>query len=159
MSFGRASCGTKAPVQMAEGSVIAMPDEADGSRDLGEAAWKAQLTTKQFSVLREKATDRAGTGKYDNFYGKGTYACAGCGVKLYTSEMKFDCGCGWPGFWSCVPKTVLAVPDADGRRIEIVCNACNGHLGHVFNGERFRNPVNERHCVNSTSIAFTAAEE
>jgi peptide-methionine (R)-S-oxide reductase len=69
--------------------------------------------------------------------------------------MKFDCGCGWPGFWTCLPKAVREEADADGRRVELLCNACNGHLGHVFRNEGFSNPPpNERHCINSVSLRF-----
>jgi len=113
-------------------------------------------------VLREKGTDprhlTVAKGGYDDLYDKGTYSCAACGVALYTSAMKFDCGCGWPGFWTNISKTVREEPDKDGLRVEIVCNACNSHLGHVFRNEGFKNPEpNERHCVNSTSLKFTPA--
>ena len=107
-------------------------------------------------MLRQKGTDRAHTGKYDAFYEPGgVYVCCGCGSPLYESRMKYDCGCGWPGFWTNIPKAVREEGDADGRRVEILCNACNGHLGHVFRGEGYSNPPpNERHCVNSTSLVF-----
>ncbi|CCW62236.1 unnamed protein product [Phytomonas sp. EM1] len=132
----------------------AQPDEKDGSKDIGDVAWRAKLTASQYRVLRRKATDPRG-GHYDNFFGDGMYVCAGCGTPLYASAMKFACGCGWPGFWDCLPKAVREEPDADGMRTEILCNACNGHLGHVFRGEGFKNPPpNERHCVNSSSIMF-----
>lgn len=133
----------------------AQVSEKDGSKDKTDAEWRAQLTEQQYQVLRRKATDRRGVGEYDDFYEDGNYVCAGCGTLLYTSAMKFRCGCGWPGFWDCVPKAVREERDADGSRTEILCNACNGHLGHVFRGEGFTNPPpNERHCVNSTSINF-----
>ena len=85
----------------------------------------------QYGVLRLQQTDRAGTGEYDEFFEDGIYVCAGCNTPLYTSQMKFACGCGWPGFWTNLPKAVRELPDEDGHRVEIVCNACNGHLGHV----------------------------
>lgn len=135
----------------------AQAGEADGSKDFGDAAWKAKLTPAEFNILRLKGTDPRG-GRYDDFYGHGTYVCAACEALLYTSEMKYECGCGWPGFWDCVPKTVREEPDADGRRVEILCNACNSHLGHVFRNEGFSNPPpNERHCVNNTSVRFVPA--
>ena len=127
---------------------LASVAEADGSKDIGEAAWKAKLSAAQFRVLREKATDPRGMA-LDN--------CSGCQTPLYTSAMKFACTCGWPAFYDCLPKAVRAVPETDGSsRVEIVCNACNGHLGHVFHGEGFSNPTDERHCVNSTSLNFVA---
>ena len=86
----------------------------------------------------------------------GVYVCAGCKAPLYTSEMKFTCGCGWFSAYTNIPKAVLEQPDSDGSgRTEIVCNYCFGHLGHVFRGEGFSNPApNERHCVNSISVKF-----
>lgn len=136
----------------------AQPDEKDGSNDKPEPEWKATLTPAQYHILREKGTDSVG-GKYDDLFDDGEYVCAACKTPLYTSAMKFACGCGWPGFWDCIPKTVREQPDKDGRRVEIVCNACNSHLGHVFRNEGFSNPPpNERHCVNNTSIIFIPAE-
>lgn len=135
----------------------AQPTERDGRLDIGDAEWKAKLSPQQFRVLRQKGTDPRGM-HYDKFFKEGTYACAACNSVLYTSAMKFECPCGWPAFFDCVPKAVREEPDADGHRVEILCNACNGHLGHVFRGEGFDNPPpNERHCVNSTSIVFTSA--
>ncbi len=138
-------------------SQMAHPSEVDGSKDRSDADWQKVLSPVQYQVLRSKGTERPGTGQYNNFDQKGTYVCAACRSPLYTSDMKFHSGCGWPAFYSCLPKTVRQVPDRDGQRIEILCNACNGHLGHVFLNEGFRNPTNERHCVNSVSIAFVPA--
>lgn len=129
-------------------------EKADGSKDIGDAAWRERLTSQQFHVLRERGTETRFGPYYDHFE-PGTYSCAACGSLLYTSEMKFRCTCGWPAFWDCVPSAVRERPDSDGLRTEIVCNACNGHLGHVFRGEGFSNPPpNERHCVNSISLSF-----
>jgi peptide-methionine (R)-S-oxide reductase len=135
----------------------AQPNEKDGSKDRSESEWKATLTPAAYHILREKGTDPVG-GVYDDLFDEGEYVCAACKTPLYTSAMKFACGCGWPGFWDCIPKTVREQPDKDGRRVEIVCNACNSHLGHVFRNEGFKNPPpNERHCVNNTSIIFVPA--
>jgi len=143
-----------------EFSQTALPGEADGSKDVGEAEWRQRLTSKQFFVLRNKGTDPPNTGAYDETFDEGVYVCAACGTPLYTHEHKFACGCGWPGFWTNLPKAVREEPDADGRRVEIVCNACNGHLGHVFRGEGFKNPrPQERHCVNSTSVRLIAPSD
>ncbi|KAG5500599.1 hypothetical protein JKF63_03694 [Porcisia hertigi] len=128
------------------------PLEKDGSKDVGDAEWRRLLTPQEYHILREKGTDPVG-GTYDNVFDDGEYVCAACKTPLYHSSMKFACGCGWPGFYDCIPKRVREQPDQDGRRVEIVCNACNSHLGHIFRNEGFRNPPpNERHCVNSTSI-------
>ncbi|EPY40285.1 hypothetical protein AGDE_03643 [Angomonas deanei] len=128
--------------------------EKNGVKDVGDAEWKKLLSPHAFYILRQKGTD-ARHGPLDKCFADGLYYCAACGELLYTSKMKFDCGCGWPGFWDCVPKAVREEQDADGHRSEILCNACNGHLGHVFRGEGFHNPPpNERHCVNDTSLRF-----
>ena len=135
-------------------SNTALPHEKDGSKDLGDEAFRRSLNKEKFDILRRKHTERGGTGIYDDFFEKGSYLCAACGTTLYTSEMKFHSGCGWPAFSDCLPKSVREEADPiDGHRVEILCNACNGHLGHVFRGERF-GTVNERHCVNSASISF-----
>lgn len=132
-------------------SHTALDNEKDGSKDIGDEEWKKRLSAKQFQILRGKGTDPAFKNEYDQIYKEGVYHCAGCDTPLYTSVMKFDCGCGWPGFWDCLPKAVRE-EGADGRPKEILCNACNGHLGHIFRTTRFNNPINERHCVNSTSV-------
>ena len=119
--------------------------------------WIAQLTPTQHFVLRQKGTDAAYKGEYNELFDKGEYWCAGCGSLLYTSEMKFDCGCGWPGFWTNVPKSVRE--ENDGKHIEILCNACNGHLGHIYRSDRYPAPTHERHCVNSTAIKFVPAQK
>eukprot|EP00276_Gloeochaete_wittrockiana_P020033 CAMPEP_0184358388 /NCGR_PEP_ID=MMETSP1089-20130417/114484_1 /TAXON_ID=38269 ORGANISM="Gloeochaete wittrockiana, Strain SAG46.84" /NCGR_SAMPLE_ID=MMETSP1089 /ASSEMBLY_ACC=CAM_ASM_000445 /LENGTH=103 /DNA_ID=CAMNT_0026696699 /DNA_START=255 /DNA_END=563 /DNA_ORIENTATION=- len=101
---------------------------------LSESEWRAKLTPEQFRVLRQKGTEYAGTGKYNKHKEKGVYHCAGCDAPLFTSETKFDSGCGWPAFFDNIPGAVKRNVDEDGRRIEIVCATCDGHLGHVFKG-------------------------
>ncbi|VAH19094.1 unnamed protein product [Triticum turgidum subsp. durum] len=100
-----------------------------------------------------------GTGEYDKFFDEGIYGCAGCGTPLYKSSTKFNSGCGWPAFYEGFPGTIKRTADPDGRRIEITCAACEGHLGHVFKGEGFNTPTDERHCVNSISLKFVPASE
>jgi peptide-methionine (R)-S-oxide reductase len=138
-------------------SNTALPSEKNGKLDLPDAEWQAKLSRNQYYVLRQKGTDPARRGEYDeHFVPGGVYVCAACATPLYLSEHKFDCGCGWPGFWTNLSKQVREQPETDrSGRVEIVCNACNSHLGHLFRGEGFSNPApNERHCVNSTSIKF-----
>eukprot|EP00049_Salpingoeca_infusionum_P009696 m.164803 g.164803 ORF g.164803 m.164803 type:complete len:219 (-) comp14410_c0_seq2:1719-2375(-) len=125
---------------------------------LSPEEWKAKLTKEEYHVLREKGTERAGSGEYDKFYPKkdeGYFACRGCGEPLYSAEAKFNSGCGWPAFDKCYTGAVKTNVDTSFgmRRVEIVCAACDGHLGHVFEGEHMT-PTNERHCVNSVSVKF-----
>ncbi|XXG54368.1 hypothetical protein AAC387_Pa03g2271 [Persea americana] len=120
-----------------------------------EEEWQAILSPEQFRILRQKGTEYPGTGEYDKFFEEGIYNCAGCGTALYKSTTKFNSGCGWPAFYEGLPGAIKQSPDPDGMRIEITCAACGGHLGHIFKGEGYRTPTNERHCVNSISLKFT----
>ncbi|GAA5990082.1 hypothetical protein JCM10908_005814 [Rhodotorula pacifica] len=122
-----------------------------------DAEWQATLTPQQFKILREKGTEMAGTGEYDKHYpDKGVYECAGCGTPLYTADMKFKSGCGWPAFFDAIPGAITEITDRSWgmERTEIVCSKCGGHQGHVFRNEGFSNPTSDRHCVNSVSIRY-----
>ncbi len=111
------------------------------------------LTEEEQHVILHKGTERAFTGKFWDHHEDGTYVCRQCSTPLFPSDAKFDSGTGWPSFDDTFHGAVKEVPDADGRRIEIVCANCGGHLGHVFKGEGFT-PKQTRHCVNSVSLDF-----
>lgn len=137
-------------------------------RSVNEAAPKIRLidSEKDYNdlnlgerrVLLLKGTERAFTGEYTDEKAKGTYICRRCNAALYKSDSKFHSGCGWPSFDSEIEGTVRRLPDIDGIRIEILCENCGGHLGHVFYGEQLTDK-NTRHCVNSISMKFVPESE
>ena len=125
-----------------------------------EREWKKKLTRKQYYVLREKGTERAFTGKYDKFFRPGMYQCAGCGEVLFTSDAKYDSGCGWPAFSS--PAEGDAVEESRDTslgmvRTEITCSNCGGHLGHVFNDGPPETGL--RYCINSAALEFEEKDD
>lgn len=124
-----------------------------------EEEWKTSLTPEQYYVLREKGTDRAGSGGYTAHFEKGTYHCAACDQQLFESGSKYESHCGWPSFDDAIDGTVEYVLDKTHGmiRTEIVCASCGGHLGHKFN-DGPQETTGERYCVNTTSIKFLKSE-
>lgn len=118
-----------------------------------EEEWKKELTPEQYRILRQKGTERPFTGEYEETTTPGTYRCAGCGLELFTSDTKFDSGCGWPSFYAPMAGDNIDQHEDLSfgmRRTEVTCARCGGHLGHVFpDGPR---PTGMRYCINSVSL-------
>ena len=125
--------------------------------------WKQRLTPEEYHVLRQKGTERPFGDEYKKFYaeGEGYYVCRACSTPLYTSQAKFNAGCGWPALYEEIPGAVDRHVDGSMgmERIEITCANCGGHLGHEFKGEGFPTPTDSRHCVNYISIKFQPAKK
>lgn len=120
-----------------------------------DAEWRAQLDAEQYAVARQGGTERAFTGKYWDHFEPGNYHCIGCGTPLFAASAKFDAGCGWPSYSEPINATVVErlVDRSHGMtRVEVRCNRCGSHLGHVFNDGPA--PTGERFCINSASVDF-----
>lgn len=123
-----------------------------------DAEWRELLDEDEYAILRQAATERAGTGELLDEDREGLYTCKGCGAELFTSGTKFDSGCGWPSFYESVrPGAVEYVEDTSHGmvRTEVRCAACGSHLGHVF-PDGFGTPTGNRYCMNSLALEFTA---
>ncbi len=120
----------------------------------------SRLTAEERHILKDKGTEPPFTGEYNDFYEKGVFVCRACKSPLYESSAKFNSGCGWPSFDDEIPGAIVRYKDLSGnrKRIEICCAKCDGHLGHVFYGEKLTNK-DTRHCVNSLSIQFKTSTD
>ena len=122
-----------------------------------DAEWRAQLTPAEYKVLRKAGTERPWTGEYVENKQVGVYRCRACGTELFRSDTKFDSHCGWPSFWSPLAEDrVVLLSDTSGgmTRTEVRCARCDSHLGHVFSGEGYSTPTDDRYCINSISLSF-----
>ncbi|WP_323958549.1 peptide-methionine (R)-S-oxide reductase MsrB [Arthrobacter sp. JZ12] len=123
--------------------------------------WRRELTPEEYYVLRQAGTERPFTGEYHDTHTKGVYQCRACGHELFTSKEKFDSHCGWPSFWAPLAEDrVRYIRDRSlgMERIEVRCARCDSHLGHVFEGEGYATPTDQRYCINSISMKLVPQE-
>ena len=126
-----------------------------------EAEWREILSPTEYAVLRQAATERAFTGEYTDTETVGVYRCKACGAELFRSDAKFHSGCGWPSFYQPTSDDAVTLIEDQSHgmiRVEARCAACDSHLGHVFTGEGFQTPTDERWCINSVSLTLEPAE-
>ncbi|NYG08680.1 peptide-methionine (R)-S-oxide reductase [Phycicoccus badiiscoriae] len=119
--------------------------------------WRAELSPAEYQVLRQAGTERPYVGEYTDTKTEGVYACRACGAELFTSETKFDSHCGWPSFYSPLAgDSVEYIEDVSMgmKRVEVRCATCGSHLGHVFEGEGYGTPTDQRFCINSISMTL-----
>lgn len=139
-----------------------MSTEPIGTRpypiSVSDLEWRERLSPGEYQVLREGGTERPGTGEYDEVRSAGTYACKGCGAELFTATTQFDAHCGWPAFYAPTDSDAVELIEDVSlgmRRIEVRCAGCGSHLGHVFEGEGFATPTDQRYCINSISLVHS----
>lgn len=127
-----------------------------------EAEWRAELAPEEYEVLRRAGTERPWSGEYVSTATVGIYHCRGCGAELFRSTAKFDSHCGWPSFYqpSHDDNVILREDTSHGmRRVEVLCGSCHSHLGHVFHGEGYDTPTDDRYCINSVCLTLRPTDE
>ena len=126
-----------------------------------DSEWRAELSDDEYAVLRQAGTERPWTGEYVDTKTVGVYSCRACGAELFRSDTKFESHCGWPSFWSplAADRVILREDRSLGTlRTEVLCANCHSHLGHVFEGEGYDTPTDQRYCINSVSLTLVPEE-
>lgn len=163
MIIGRRALLGAGAAGLVGGSVLLLAGRSSPARagrfevEYSDAEWKKRLTPEQYAVLRRAKTERAGSSPLDREKRRGLFACAGCGLPLFSSAAKFDSGTGWPSFWKPLPNAVRTSEDNTlfMKRTEVHCRRCGGHIGHVFDdGPK---PTGLRYCMNGTAMRFRPA--
>lgn len=157
---GEPVTGATKTAKSAMETAAAPPAQPDKPVKKTDEEWKKELSPEQYRILRQSGTERPFGDVYKEFkaQGEGTYYCAGCDAELFSSREKFDSHCGWPSFYDPAnAKNVKSIMDPDGVRVEVRCAVCDGHLGHVFSGEGFNTPTDQRYCINGVALKYVAA--
>ncbi|CCQ16660.1 putative uncharacterized protein [Rhodococcus sp. AW25M09] len=127
---------------------------------LTDAQWREKLTPEEYAVLRQAGTERPGVGEYTDTTTEGIYECRACGTELFRSTEKFESHCGWPSFFDPADSDAVILKEDSTlgmRRVEVICRNCHSHLGHVFEGEGYPTPTDQRYCINSISLTLKPA--
>ncbi|MDX1680553.1 MAG: peptide-methionine (R)-S-oxide reductase MsrB [Akkermansiaceae bacterium] len=138
------------------------PEQPTGKVEKSDEEWREQLTAEQYRILRQAGTEAPNGAVYREFkkQGEGSYHCAGCNALLFSSKEKFDSGCGWPSFYDPAKAENVKTKRDESLgmvRVEVLCAICDGHLGHVFEGEGFDTPTDKRYCINGVGLKFVPA--
>jgi len=132
-----------------------METEQSPHVEKSEQEWREQLTPEEYAVLREAGTERPWTGEYTDTKTEGVYECRACGAELFRSDTKFDSHCGWPSFYAAQTSDAVILREDHSlgmARTEVICATCHSHLGHIFEGEGYPTPTDQRYCINSISL-------
>jgi peptide-methionine (R)-S-oxide reductase len=126
-----------------------------------DAEWREELSPAEYDVLRKAGTERAFVGEYTDTETKGVYVCKACNAELFESDTKFHSGCGWPSFYQPITDTLEYIEDTTlgMKRVEVRCANCGSHLGHVFEGEGYDTPTDQRYCINSISLRLVPTDQ
>ncbi|MFC9549516.1 peptide-methionine (R)-S-oxide reductase MsrB [Rhodococcus sp. NPDC056960] len=133
------------------------PTQSAPKVDLSDSEWREKLTPEEYAVLRQAGTERPFVGEYTDTKTEGVYHCRACGAELFRSAEKFESHCGWPSFFDPADSDAVILREDSSlgmRRVEVICRTCHSHLGHVFEGEGYPTPTDQRYCINSISLVL-----